>query len=475
MWCRSFAAVVALSVALPAAVRPQPPAPAADLVTAKVERGDVARTVTERGSLEAVEKTDIICRARAAKPDQPATVIKWVIDDGTRVKKGDLLIELDDSALQERIKEQEIRIAQRDRELNGRTNGKHVDPLPRAVWDAQQRVEGAEADKQSGKERDDLQRRKLELTLQQTKRALELVKLRSAGKSPDEARLTRELAEGEVELADLELKAFLVDAPARERQREDRLRQARHELDEARVRSFVASTEQDVRDKANAVALDQERRRLEELKDELAHCRITAPGDGFVVYYVPEQTRFGGPAALVAQGEPVREGQKLLSVVDTSRMQVATRFSESVVSLLRGDAPGQPGQPAAVRVDAYPDRRYTGHVQSISTVAARADALRSDVKVYPAVVALDGPAEGLKPGMSATVTVKVAERTNVLRVPVQAVVRDGPRSVCYALAPGGPEKREVTVGLVSEKFVEVRAGLQEGESVVMNPGVLRRP
>src|SRR5436305_1925088 len=86
--------------------RAQPPG--GEGVTVKVDRGDVVRTVTERGTLEAVRKADIVCRVHPPKPDQPASVIKWVIDDGTRVKKGDVILVLDDSALQDRLKAQEI-------------------------------------------------------------------------------------------------------------------------------------------------------------------------------------------------------------------------------------------------------------------------------------------------------------------------------------------------------------------------------
>src|SRR5690349_5374458 len=64
----------------------RPPPPAAQAVT----RGDVVQTVVERGTLEAARSHDVVCTVRADKPGNAAVAtIKWVIDDGTVVKKGD--------------------------------------------------------------------------------------------------------------------------------------------------------------------------------------------------------------------------------------------------------------------------------------------------------------------------------------------------------------------------------------------------
>ena len=52
-----------------------------------------------------------------------------------------------------------------------------------------------------------------------------------------------------------------------------------------------------------------------------------------VVYYVPEQARFGGGSqqSIVAQGEPVREGQKLMQIPDLKHMLVNTKVHEALV------------------------------------------------------------------------------------------------------------------------------------------------
>ena len=74
----------------------------------------------------------------------------------------------------------------------------------------------------------------------------------------------------------------------------------------------------------------------------------------------------------------------------------------------------------------------------------------------------------LQPGMTAIVEVR-ASLQDVLRVPIQAVVRDGAKSFCYIRTPQGILKREVVPGFENDELVEVTDGIQEGAQVITNP------
>ena len=81
------------------------------------------------------------------------------------------------------------------------------------------------------------------------------------------------------------------------------------------------------------------------------------------------------------------------------------------------------GQKAQVRIDAFPDRPLPGHVKSIATVAAQQDWMSADVKVYQTLVSVDESVDGLKPGMSAEVTIQIdGAAEEVLALPLQAIV-----------------------------------------------------
>ena len=69
-------------------------------------------SVTEKGTLESADNRDMICKVRAGTKGF-ATTINWVIDDGTRVKPGQLLMILDDSALKDQEDNQSITVKEK--------------------------------------------------------------------------------------------------------------------------------------------------------------------------------------------------------------------------------------------------------------------------------------------------------------------------------------------------------------------------
>ncbi len=68
-------------------------------LTHTVTRGELKVSVTEQGVLESSENTEVKCGVRGAN-----TVI-WVIENGSQVKKGDVLVRLDTLAIEDAINE----------------------------------------------------------------------------------------------------------------------------------------------------------------------------------------------------------------------------------------------------------------------------------------------------------------------------------------------------------------------------------
>src|SRR5262249_8389620 len=95
----------------------------------------------------------------------------------------------------------------------------------------------------------------------------------------------------------------------------------------------------DSKRKAAFSTYDQELSRYRDIEEEIRQCVMYAPKAGLVVYYVPEQARWGTgqQQSIVAQGESVREGQKLMRIPDLSHMVVTTKIHEAMVSRVRGD------------------------------------------------------------------------------------------------------------------------------------------
>ena len=206
---------------------------------------------------------------------------------------------------------------------------------------------------------------------------------------------------------------------------------------------------------------------------------------GLVVYYVPEQVRGGGGTqqSVVAQGEPVRENQKMIQIPDLDKMLVNVRVPEAFVSHL--SKAHEKKQRAKIKVDAFPNYILDGYVKVVDTVASQQDWFASDVKVYKTLVKIDlhnlsekdREKVQLKPGMSAEVTITADESNEaVLVAPLEAVVGSismgAERKIFVVGADGQPVMRDIVVGMSNERVVEVKSGLKEGDKVVLNPQAL---
>jgi RND family efflux transporter MFP subunit len=459
------------------------------LITHKVKPEKLQAVIVERGSLEATNSSDVVCRVRARVQGNPvATTIKQVlVEDGAHVKKGDVLVELDDSALQEQLQTRRIALDKAEADKVQAEESYKIDLMQNTcdIKTAEVALELAQLDLEryakGGREQvvHDLKARLLlaEADVEQWTEALE---------NAERKLKQKEVAESEVRAVRLRAQAarLALEKSRLDLQLLEKYTQPRTETDlrgkVAEAERALARMKQQAKGKESVSRLEaeakktlyqQELTRFKEIEDEIKKCKIVAPQDGMVVYYVPEQVRFGAAQqSVLAQGEPVREGQKLLSIPDLGKMQVVIRVPEAIVSQLRR------GLPAVVRVDAFPNQVLRGSVRQVAPTPAAADWLAGDEKVYRTVIAIDGDSAGFRPGMTATVTISLGkERDNVLTVPARAIIGRGgfgKTASCLVLTAGGPEEREVVLGLRDEQTAEIASGLRAGDEVIVNPLLL---
>jgi multidrug resistance efflux pump len=251
------------------------------------------------------------------------------------------------------------------------------------------------------------------------------------------------------------------------------LEEARRGLERTRAQAHAKEVQARTDREAKRLLWELEEGRLRDYDTQIAHCKLYAPHDGLVLYYIPEQVRSGSGSqqSIVAQGEPVREGQKLIQLPDLRQLQVGTRIHEAVISRVHK------GQPALIRVDALGERALRGHVQSVATFATQVG-WPVDVRAFVTKVAIDpDEIEGLDlhPGMSAEVVIGGAAAEHVLAVPTEAIVGGselGAERKVFVMTADGPEERAVTVGSSNPHLAEIKSGLNEGDEVIVNPGAL---
>jgi macrolide-specific efflux system membrane fusion protein len=189
--------------------------------------------------------------------------------------------------------------------------------------------------------------------------------------------------------------------------------------------------------------LSQAQRTLRELRAELRTATLQAPIAGIV------------GAVEIAAGLDAPSGDAI--VVHAAGFVVEADLAED-------DLPDvHAGQPARVTIDAL-GSELDGSVTTIATEPADAE---SGVVGYPVRVAIEDPPAGLRTGMTAEVTITVAEAADVLTVPASALLGgDGDYTVRVLAEDGTPELRPVSVGLVTNTLVEITDGLADGEVVI---------
>ena len=241
----------------------------------------------------------------------------------------------------------------------------------------------------------------------------------------------------------------------------------------AQCRSLIAQT-QAKRLNAKEIFLAQEKR-VAKMETQITNCVMQAKAPGLVIYGSGDSSdRFrmmrgrGGGGGMIAEGESVYEGQTLLSMPDTASMVAEISVHETEVDKVR------PGQLAEIVMDAFPDTRLEGEVLEVAPLPDQQRGFMSpDIKVYKTLVRINGTHDFLRTRMSCKVEILVHHLKDVVVVPIQVVANRGGRKVVYVkTAQGGSEEREVDTGAFNDTFVQIIAGLDENEEVLLNPPLM---
>ena len=157
----------------------------------------------------------------------------------------------------------------------------------------------------------------------------------------------------------------------------------------------------------------------------------------------------------VLSGQRIMAGETLYRLADLRTIWVDAQVFEHDLALVRT------GQRVSVEVQAYPGERWPGSVTYVYPIV---DATTRTARIR---VTLANPGQRLKPGMFATVRLTSASRERVLSVPRSAVLATGKRSIVFLkTASGTLEPVEVVTGATNDDRIEIRNGLQPGDTVV---------
>lgn len=156
-------------------------------------------------------------------------------------------------------------------------------------------------------------------------------------------------------------------------------------------------------------------------------------------------------------GENASTGERVITILGEEKLEVVLQVSELDVSKL------SPGLPIEITIDAIPGEIFIGTVKTVNSRETEIEG----VPVYEAFVELTSD-DRIKTGMSASGTVVLAKKDNVLVVPLYLIKKESEKNFVKVMQEDGKsEEREITIGLQgTDSMVEVTSGLNGGEKIL---------
>ncbi len=257
-----------------------------------------------------------------------------------------------------------------------------------------------------------------------------------------------------VEEAKLTLEQEQFEAPSVVRQAEINLVKAERALNQARENYDVRvkQAEADMQDAENT--LDRRMADMQQYYQLMTQFTVTAPADGMVIYYRERDGSKRVEGSSLNAFDPV-----IGNLPDLSTMETVTFVSEVDIQKVKV------GQKVEIGVDAFPQKRLTGRITSVANIGeTRAN---SDSKVFEVVIIIDGTDYDLRPAMTTSNTIIIADTTNVMYVPLEAVRSADTLTYVYKKGDSGKVRQEVELGLVNENAAVIDNGLTLADEVYL--------
>ncbi len=512
--------VVVVGVGIAATVSSAPSPPPANHALTRVQEGSLEIGVSASGSVKSGKAAVIKNKVEGRH------AILWIIEDGTRVEKGDKLLELDSSDLEDRKVNQEIaaetakankitakqnlEIAKKQAEADvddarvslrlaildlekytgvdvqkllalPETRAKRMD-LP-AVARKLEQVDWQSIDWSKyqtgteGKYQTELEKAQNKIIIARSEQERAKDTLKGSRKLAEKGYITENELEAD-QLAEKKKRLDLSVAKSEKRLLEKYTRkrkvaeyvsavsQAAFALEKAKHNADASVADAKAKLSAQTAKYKQEKRKLAKIKRQLEHCVVRAPKAGKVIHAQTRRRR-----EPLAEGVEVRERQELFRIPNAGKMVAEVEVHESKVRLVRA-AMGRSGRVRArITTDAIAGKSFRGHVKSVATMPdAQRRFVNPGLKVYTTKIGIDDPSGSLQPGMSCSAVIVIKELKSVAHLPIQCVRRANGRQWVYVLGSDGkPEPRAVVTGMDNDRQVRIKSGVEVGERVLLNP------
>lgn len=449
----------------------------------EVTRGNFSIVISANGTLDAIKRYNI----ESPRLSKKGLDIIEAVEDQTPLKKGDLIVAFSEENYLDELESQEIKIEESEKNLMLHEQDfqmKTADSVSQIKKAADARRDAEEELEKYINEDAPLQKKNLQLAVEDARIKVEgeydnLAALKedllsaSMGDQVARTKIENQIDASKEKIEDLEaaeekaaynLRMFKqYTYPQRSRQLEQNLVKAEMDLQKQLVNATSERIQLERKIESQKQVLKTQRKQRNELIENIAMLKVTAPVDGVISYGDPDPRKRNRQQKDITVGASMRPSELIGTIPDLSRLVVTLDIPEAVRSKI------DVGMRAEMRIKALPNLTLSGEVTKIADMASHLNFWdRTSPKIYPTVISLDEHHKELRPGMTVEIDLIAEEVRDVIYVPVEALYAKEGGVYCRVQKAVHPEEREVKIGRSSSSFVEIKKGLSAGEKVLLS-------
>jgi len=412
--------------------------------TAVVERGTLRASVDATGSVAPETRLELNFKSAGR-------VAEIIIVEGDQVEAGEVLARLETDELEQALIQAQASLAISEAQLAQTEEGASAEDLASALAALESALADYEEIKDGPSQEDitvakaDME--KARIALEKAQADYDKISWQaglgatSEAKALQQASVDYERARAQYELT--------VDHPT-----DSELKQAAAQV--AQARATLAALEEQPTPEELAIAqaqVTQARSTLAQAQLNLEEATLAAPFPGTVV------------DVNIEVGQMVNSSTPVVVLTDLTSYYVDLYIDETEIGQILNHQNG--GQPVVITLDAFPDEEIEGEVTAIKSIGT----VSSGIVTYEVRVEITPTDVPIRPDMTASATVVVEEKENVLLIPNRAIRQEGDVKYVEVLDPSGDtevQRVAITTGVSNGAVTEITAGLEEGDLVVTN-------
>ncbi len=433
-----------------------------------VKKNDLHISIKEKGTLKAINQHSIKNKLSGK------SVILSIIPEGSSVKKGQLLVELDPAETMKQLAQiqievetskssyitakndlsiEESTVASEQRTSLQETKFAEMDLKKFIELDKNQQIREAESKITTEEESLRLAQEKFRWSEKLTKKGFETksqldrdrLELINSKKKLDSAKSKLiMLKKFDLPKKEEKLKSAVAEANKKNnrltKQGESKIRRAKGQRDAAKRK------------------LDFNTAQLIKIKAQLKHTKLYAPVDGIALY--PTQKYNNTPPLSI--GSPVTNNKEIIYIPGLNKMKVEIKVPELHISKIKTN------QEALITLDSISNKQYKATVSKVSHLPDRHSYWTAGQNNYITEITINDSISGVKPSISATAEITIANLKNVISIPIQAIKSKKDKYICFIKKGDKHIETEISLGLMNNSHVEVTSGLKSGDTVLLN-------